>query len=89
MKTDEEVQNLIDYECLDFLDIKGKIDQDKANRIRYLRVDLECSYRRIAELCFETFGGIWSPVDNQSAGIDLCYISSLYFGEDFNYSPWN
>ena len=89
IKTDEEVKKLIDLYCIDFIDIKDNIDQDKARRIRYLRVNLECSYRRVAELYHNAFGKIWSPADNQMAGIDLCYIASLYHGEDFTNYPWN
>jgi hypothetical protein len=61
----------------------------RAVEIRVWRVNLECSWRKIAELAHAGWGAKWSPPSNQLAGLALCRRAAALLGEDALAPPWN
>ena len=72
--------------------IKKLMTKERAERIRSLRIgDCICSWRRIAEICYEEWGSDadWQPCSNQLAGMALCEFAAKIFNENYMEEPWN
>lgn len=57
--------------------------------VKYLRTHEQCSWRRIAELCCDLWGGDWQPPSNQLMGVALCERAAKLLEEDPSAEPWN
>lgn len=81
---------------------KTPMTKDLAEYIRMLRVDMGCSYRKVAgvvaEICpgmniktHQPFNGqvVVQPGGYQSEGMDLCAEAAEFFGENAGDEPWN
>lgn len=64
------------------------IDEQEAKWIRVLRVDLGCSWGRVAELFVQATG---RTINNggEQMGADLCEWAAGLLGEDCSRDPWN
>jgi hypothetical protein len=76
------------------LDTAGGLTQEQAQFVRDLRVAKGCTWRRVAELCYERKDfidrlGEWGPPSNQLMGIELCERAAKMFNEDPMAEPWN
>ena len=72
--------------------IEKLMTKERATRIRELRIgDRICSWRRIAEICYEEWGkdADWNPPSNQLAGMALCEFAARLFNENYMGEPWN
>lgn len=67
----------------------SQLSERQAHLVRALRVDQGCSWRMVAEECYEAWGGSWAPPSNQIVGMILCEAAAPKFGEDANAEPWN
>lgn len=64
------------------------IDEQEAKWIRVLRVDLGCTWGRVAEL-FTTATGRTINGGGSVGGADLCRYAASILGEEFVVAPWN
>jgi len=64
------------------------INENEAKWIRVLRVDLGCSWGRVAEL-FITATGRTINNGGQQMGADLCLWAAQLLGENPAEAPWN
>jgi hypothetical protein len=60
---------------------------ERARFVRYLRVELGCSWRAVARECATKWGGDWG--ENQLAGIAICRGAASQLGERGQTAPWN
>jgi hypothetical protein len=59
---------------------------EQAKVIKTWRVELGCSWRRVAELYMQ----VWADRDiTQMHGIELCAEAAELLGEDVYFDPWN
>lgn len=63
------------------------MDADRAAFVRYLRVELGCSWLTVARECAVKWGGDWGT--NQLAGIAICRSAAKHLGEAGTAAPWN
>ena len=79
--------------ALFMMEISKIMDRALAVRVRQLRVDEGCSWRRVAEIMYaETHARsetVWQPPSNQLAGMAFCRLAAQELGEDPNAEPWN
>jgi hypothetical protein len=70
--------------------IKSRMNEQRAQRIRQMRCEDGWSYRSIAGLSYLEWGpdGMWTPLNNQLAGIALCEAAAEQLGEDVEAWPW-
>ena len=61
----------------------------QARIIRVLRVEENCSWRAVAEACYNVGWGKWSPPSNQIMGMALCQRAAQLLGQDYEKEPWN
>lgn len=64
-----------------------ELDAERAAFVRYLRVELGCSWRAVARECASKWGGDWG--ENQLAGIAICRGAAARLGESGHRPPWN
>lgn len=64
------------------------IDEREAKWIRVLRVDLGCTWGRVAEL-YEKATGSQINGGGSVGGADLCRYAATLLGEEFACAPWN
>ena len=67
----------------------GAMTRERAVEIRVWRVNLKCSWRKVAELAHAGWGAKWSPPSHQLAGLALCCRAAALLGEDALAPPWN
>lgn len=61
----------------------------QARIVRVLRVEENCSWRAIAEVCHKLGWGKWSPPSNQIMGMALAERAAQLLGENYMEPPWN
>ena len=61
------------------------IDEQQARVIRTWRVDLGCSWRRVAAL----YASVWGGATDQERGAFLCETAANMLGEAPGEDPWN
>ncbi len=61
----------------------------QARIIWVLRVEEKCSWRAIAEVCYNLGWAKWSPPSNQIMGMALCQRAAQLLGEDYKKEAWN
>jgi len=69
-----------------------RMTPERAIHIRKIRIDDGYSWRAVASECFKQWGddANWEPSSNQLAGMALCKLSAMAFGEDFyDENTWN
>jgi hypothetical protein len=64
------------------------IDENDARWIRVLRVDLGCTWERVAEL-FAVATGRTVNGGGTEGGADLCRYAASLLGEEYACAPWN
>jgi len=71
--------------------IREYMTPERAHYVRKLRIDDELSWRGVTEQWEKDFPNevCWQPSGNQLAGMALCELAALYFGEDYMQPPWN
>lgn len=57
--------------------------------VREWRVTQGCTWRRVAELAYEAWGGNWHPPSNQLVGMAICKWAAQKYGQDYMGGPWN
>lgn len=73
-----------------FSEISPAMTHLRARRIKQLRVDHDCSWRSVAEICHAVWpNATWQPPSNQLAGMALCEAAAKQFGEHYMSEPWN
>ena len=65
------------------------MEREKALIIKTWRVELECSWRRVAELAAIVWPGEQHNSGNQQEGRTLCTEAADTLGEDPSIEPWN
>lgn len=65
------------------------ISPERAEIIRDLRINQDCSWRMVAAECHALFQGTWEPESNQLAGMALCEAAAEHFGENYMDEKWN
>jgi len=63
------------------------MDPDRAAFVRYLRVELGCSWTTVARECAVKWSGNWG--DSQLVGIAICRTAAKHLGEAGSAAPWN
>jgi hypothetical protein len=58
---------------------------EQAKVIKTWRVELGCSWRRVAEL----YNMVWGCGLSQHEGRDLCCDAAELLGDDAHFDPWN
>lgn len=62
----------------------------RAKRVRALRVDHGCTWRGVAERCHKAWRDAdWWPQWNQLAGMAVCEVAAVHFGEHYMDEAWN
>lgn len=64
-----------------------EMTDERAEFVRYLRVDLGCSWRTVARECAVKWGGDWG--ENNLAGIAICRSAAKHLGEPPKGAAWN
>lgn len=64
-----------------------EMTRERAARVRALRVDTGLTWRGVAGVLSEEWGGDWGG--SQIAGEDLCEQAARALGEDYRDEPWN
>lgn len=78
------------------------LSSDQIALVRRLRVEEGCSYRAVAEACFEAWDAeahrrVWFGDDrdggagpsNQGIGMEICHAAAKRLGEDWTQPPWH
>jgi hypothetical protein len=69
------------------------VDEKRAKEVRQLRVDEGCSWRAVAQSCYDSWqpqgDDTWEPHSNQLMGRALCETAAGLLGEDPEQEPWN
>lgn len=76
-------------------DVK-QMTQEQAEFIRKLRVSSGCSWREVAQECYDhdlfkywQNKDNWYPKSNQLMGMSLCEKAAESFAENYREAPWN
>ena len=73
----------------EFKELCSSMELWQARIVRVLRVEKNCSWRAVAEVCYKLGWGKWSPPSNQIMGMALCWRAAQLLGEDYEKEPWN
>jgi len=73
----------------EFKELCSPMELWQARIVRVLRVEEKCSWRAVAEVCYNLGWGKWSPPSNQIVGMALCWRAAQLLGEDYEREPWN
>lgn len=63
------------------------LTSEQAAFVRFLRVEECWSWRGVASVCSDAWGGGWGS--NQIAGVELCKTAAAVYGESHMEEPWN
>lgn len=64
-----------------------EMNNARALYVRYLRVDLGCSWPTVARECAAQWGGSWG--DSLLVGVAICRSAAKHLNEDPHLTPWN
>lgn len=73
----------------EFKELCSPMELWQARIVRILRIEENCSWRAVAEVCHKLGWGNWSPPSNQIMGMALCQRAAQLLGEDYEKEPWN
>lgn len=73
----------------EFKELCSPMEPWQARIVRVLRVEKNCSWRAVAEVCHKLGWGEWSPPSNQIMGMALCERAARLLGENYEEPPWN
>ncbi|MBA7541071.1 hypothetical protein ES705_33378 [subsurface metagenome] len=73
----------------EFRELCSPMELWQARIVRILRVEKNCSWRAVAEVCYNLGWGKWSPPSNQVMGMALAERAAQLLSEDYRSEPWN
>lgn len=73
----------------EFKELCRPMKRRQAKIVRKMRVEMNYSWRAVAQACCNFGWGKWSPPSNQLMGMALCEKAAEFFNENYTKAPWN